>query len=125
MLHLCQYSYIIFNMIIASRLEEFIKSEGISARAVDQVCGFTHGFTSRTIKQGSAIRTDKLARLKECFPNVNVNWLVGAEDSMYISDQQQEVEKLRRLLKKAEEDLQWHKNHTESLLSAFRKDKKS
>lgn len=124
MLHLCHYSHNICNMIIASRLEEFIKTEGISARAVDQMCGFTHGFISRTIKQGSEIRTDKLAKLKECFPNINVNWLVGAEDAMYVSDQEGELVKLKKLLKKAEDDLQWHKSHAESLLSAFDKAKK-
>lgn len=63
-----------------NRIEEFAKSERLSIRKFESMCGLYSGYFNKLTKPP---RLEHLNAIKEAFPNINIDWLLHGDGSMY------------------------------------------
>ena len=68
---------------ILDRIEQFAEKQGIKIGALEKKIGASKGVLSRAIAQKSDIQSKWLSKLVENFPQINANWLLTGEGSMY------------------------------------------
>ena len=64
---------------VKERLNEYIKSQGLSVLAFEKMCGLSNGYVS-SISKG--IGKEKLENILRIFPNLNREWLLYGEGEM-------------------------------------------
>ena len=67
---------------IVERLKEFIDFKHISISAFEKSVGLGNATFSKTLKVGGAIGTDKLEKILNVYPDINVDWLISGEGDM-------------------------------------------
>ena len=71
--------------IILDRIEQFAEKQGIKIGALEKKIGASKGVLSRAIAQKTDIQSKWLSKLVENFPQIDANWLLTGEGSMYRS----------------------------------------
>ena len=69
--------------IILDRIEQFAEKQGIKIGALEKKIGASKGVLSRAIAQKTDIQSKWLSKLVENFPQIDANWLLTGEGSMY------------------------------------------
>lgn len=69
--------------IVLDRIEQFAEKQGIKIGALEKTIGASKGVLSRAIAQKSDIQSKWLSKLVENFPQIDANWLLTGEGSMY------------------------------------------
>ncbi len=70
---------------IKERLYSIAEFEGLSVRAFEERCGLGRGNISN-MAPGGAIGSDKLTKILDAFPDVDINWiLTGVEEKPVIN----------------------------------------
>ena len=69
--------------IVLDRIEQFAEKQGIKIGALEKKIGASKGVLSRAIAQKSDIQSKWLSKLVENFPQIDANWLLTGEGSMY------------------------------------------
>ncbi len=67
---------------IKSRLKQLANSKGFSIRGFEEFCGLTRGNISN-ILPGGAIGSDKLAKILDAIPDINLAWLISGIGEMF------------------------------------------
>lgn len=67
---------------IVERLKEFIDFKHISISAFEKSVGLGNATFSKTLKVGGAIGTDKLEKILNVYPDINVDWLISGDGDM-------------------------------------------
>ena len=67
---------------IVERLKEFIDFKHISISAFEKSVGLGNATFNKTLKVGGAIGTDKLEKILNVYPDINVDWLISGEGDM-------------------------------------------
>mgnify|MGYP003291035263 CR=1 FL=1 len=70
-------------MNIAERINKFVESEGITIAFLERNCGLSNGTIYRISKQQSTMTLTGIQKIKAQYPNLNLNWLISGEESMY------------------------------------------
>ncbi len=65
------------------RLRKFLNYEGVTPRKAEILCDFTNG-TLNNFFSGTNIGSDKVEKIGQSFPNLNMHWLVTGEGSMLL-----------------------------------------
>ena len=68
---------------VLDRIEQFAEKQGIKIGALEKTIGASKGVLSRAIAQKSDIQSKWLSKLVENFPQIDANWLLTGEGSMY------------------------------------------
>lgn len=71
------------NQSIKERLILFIQAEGLSQGKFERRCGLSNGYVNNLKR---SVSTEKLAHIKEAFPNLNTTWLLTGEGEMLLDD---------------------------------------
>ena len=69
--------------IVLDRIEQFAEKQGIKIGALEKKIGASKGVLSRAIAQKTDIQSKWLSKLVENFPQIDANWLLTGEGSMY------------------------------------------
>ena len=78
---------------INSRLQEFLKENGLSARQVSLALGKPGGYFSNAFNAGSSISADVISQICEMYHELSPNWLLtGRGDSILQENELQEPE---------------------------------
>jgi transcriptional regulator with XRE-family HTH domain len=89
---------------VKERLKDFIKSKGIGQAAFEKAVGLSNGYVNN-IRQ--SIQPDTLLRISQCYPELNINWLMTGEGVMsrivdrmeiYVLSKGQSVEEVGKLI---------------------------
>jgi hypothetical protein len=67
---------------IVGRLKVFIDFKQISISAFEKSVGLANAAFGKTLKSGGAIGTDKLEKILQCYPDLNIDWLVTGQGEM-------------------------------------------
>lgn len=73
------------------RIEEFIKSQGISVRAFEQAISASDGMIRRAINNKTNIQSKWLSNIAESFPQLSLNWLITGQGEMLLSLQKPSI----------------------------------
>ena len=68
---------------ILDRIEQFAENQGVKIGAFEKKIGASKGVLSRAIAQKTDIQSKWLSKLVENFPQIDANWLLTGEGSMY------------------------------------------
>ena len=71
------------------RLVQLITALNLSARQFDLAIGSGNGYTLRMQKNNASVGSDVIERIKEKFPQVNLEWLITGKGDMFIKPQTQ------------------------------------
>lgn len=71
-------------MAIKERINEFIKSKGISTTSFEKRCGFSKGFVKNIV---NTISVDKMGNILAAYPEINPGWLMTGTGNMILSDE--------------------------------------
>ena len=71
--------------IILDRIEQFAEKQEIKIGALEKKIGASKGVLSRAIAQKTDIQSKWLTKLVENYPQIDANWLLTGEGSMYRS----------------------------------------
>ncbi len=99
----------------STRLKQFIDYQNLSVRAFEEETLITQGIVSRTIKNKLVLSGENLIKISERWPNLNIEWLLTGENEMIRSEEN----KLKEMLKKAEQDAIYWKNLVDTLSLAL------
>ena len=69
---------------IVSRLKEYIDSKGISISAFEKSIGMSNASFGRSLKTNGAIGTDKLEKILNEYPDINLSWLMTGQGEMLV-----------------------------------------
>ncbi|MCD7926680.1 MAG: S24 family peptidase [Bacteroides sp.] len=70
------------------RIEQFIKSQGISTRSFEQKISASDGMIRRAINNKTDIQSKWITLIADNYPQLSVDWLITGRGSMLRSDQQ-------------------------------------
>lgn len=66
-------------MSIKDRLLQFIAHKGLTNKSFETKCGLGNGFVS---KVGDSIRKEKLEKISNAFPELNIDWIINEKGEM-------------------------------------------
>lgn len=66
-------------MSIKDRLLQFIAHKGLTNKSFETKCGLGNGFVS---KVGDSIRKEKLEKISNTFPELNIDWIINEKGDM-------------------------------------------
>lgn len=75
---------------IKDRLKQLAQTEGLSMRAFEETCGLGRGNISNMSQEGG-IGSDKLTKIIDTFPKVDLYWLLTGEGDMLKSDKYEPI----------------------------------
>ncbi|MFC2713816.1 MAG: XRE family transcriptional regulator [Segatella salivae] len=75
---------------IKNRLKQLAQTEGLSMRAFEETCGLGRGNISNMSQEGG-IGSDKLTKIIDAFPMVDLYWLLTGEGDMLKSDKYEPI----------------------------------
>ena len=75
---------------IKNRLKRLAQTEGLSMRAFEETCGLGRGNISNMSQEGG-IGSDKLTKIIDAFPMVDLYWLLTGEGDMLKSDKYEPI----------------------------------
>ena len=75
---------------IKNRLKRLAQTEGLSMRAFEETCGLGRGNISNMSQEGG-IGSDKLTKIIDTFPMVDLYWLLTGEGDMLKSDKYEPI----------------------------------
>ena len=75
---------------IKDRLKQLAQTEGLSMRAFEETCGLGRGNISNMSQEGG-IGSDKLTKIIDAFPKVDLYWLLTGEGDMLKSDKYEPI----------------------------------
>lgn len=107
---------------IKDRLKQLAKAKGLSMRSFEEKCGLGRGNISN-MSPGGSIGSDKLSKIIDTFPMVDVRWLITGQkkeaskdipkgDSELIAIIREQAEEIGRLKARVEE-LERHSGEAE------------
>lgn len=64
---------------IKGRLLQFIAYKGLTNKSFETKCGLGNGFVS---KVGDSIRKEKLDKISNTFPELNIDWIINEKGEM-------------------------------------------
>jgi hypothetical protein len=70
---------------ILDRIEQFAENQGVKIGAFEKKIGASKGVLSRAIAQKTDIQAKWLVKIVENYPQIDANWLLTGEGSMYRS----------------------------------------
>lgn len=73
------------------RIEQFIKSQGISTRSFEQKISASDGMIRRAINNKTDIQSKWLTSIAENFPQLDISWVITGRGSMLRSDSPQSI----------------------------------
>jgi len=68
---------------ILDRIEQFAENQGVKIGAFEKKIGASKGVLSRAIAQKTDIQAKWLVKIVENYPQIDANWLLTGEGSMY------------------------------------------
>lgn len=75
---------------ILERIKEYMDYKGISIAAFERSIGMSNASFGKSLKNGKAIGTDKLENILSIYNDINPNWLLTGEGSMFRNDEKTE-----------------------------------
>ena len=75
-------------MSIKDRLLQFIAHKGLTNKSFETKCGLGNGFVS---KVGDSIRKEKLEKISNTFPELNIDWIINEKGEMLKNKEPQQV----------------------------------
>ena len=69
-------------MSVKNRIKELIKSHGITVKAFENSIHASNGYVNSISK---SIGLDKIEKIVEKYPNINLNWLLTGQGEMLVS----------------------------------------
>ena len=100
----------------SARLKQYIDYQNLSVRAFEEKTLITQGTVSRTIKNKLVLSGENIIKISKRWPSLNMEWLLTGENEMIRSEEN----KLKEMLKKAEQDVIYWKNLVDTLSLAVR-----
>lgn len=70
---------------IKDRLKQLAQLKGLSIRAFEETCGLGRGNISN-MNQGGSIGSDKLSKILDTFPSIDMHWLLTGRGEMLSSE---------------------------------------
>lgn len=70
------------------RLKLFVKSIGLGRNKFEDQVGIANGYLS---SKSSSVTSDALEKIKEKYPDLNVDWLITGEGDMIIDNSEEDV----------------------------------
>ena len=70
---------------ILDRIEQFAENQGVKIGAFEKKIGASKGVLSRAIAQKTDIQAKWLVKIVENYPQIDANWLLTGEGSMFRS----------------------------------------
>ncbi len=65
-----------------NRLKQYIDSKDISISLFEKSIGMSNASFGKSLKNGGTIGCDKLEKILNTYPDININWLIFGEGSM-------------------------------------------
>ncbi len=81
---------------VKARIKSFCETEGITISSFEKKIGVANGYVNSISK---SIGIDKLVKVLEIFPNINIEWLLTGNGEMYKSKTSNERSDMNVLLK--------------------------
>ena len=68
---------------VQERLRQFIYEQGLTVKAFEESVGLSSGYVKNISK---SLQPDKLEKIAEVYPMLNIDWLMIGRGSMYLSE---------------------------------------
>lgn len=76
------FIFLIMNK-VQERLRQFIYEQGLTVKAFEESVGLSSGYVKNISK---SLQPDKLEKIAEVYPMLNIDWLMIGRGSMYLSE---------------------------------------
>lgn len=102
-----------------NRILQLIDNQKINIAKLEILLGVYQGSLRKQIKNERPIGSDKLEQIAELYPDLDLNWLIRGEGSMYKNPEADKIENLQGELKSKDKELIEIQKHRDQMFDMY------